>query len=801
MTVQGTLGSLLQGVSQQPERIRVPGQVTEQVNMYSDVSTGLSSRAGTDRVSVLSNVDKAVQFSDIQIEGERFILGYRDAELRIWDTQGTEFNLVDAGIQISPSAATSAVAYVGADMEFAVYDDQVYVLNRETVVQAGNQQKDYPFRAAVIECLGGNFSRTYTISASVSQAGGGGAVGVVADYETPDGTTDGDAALTTPEAIMQNLFAQIDPVLEIAGVTSVNIVGSAIGIISAADATITVTVTDGEGGTLLRVITDRADDTTSLPSVAYPGQIVTVVGDESADDDYYLEYQLDNPISSVIFGRPGVWRETLRPGEPSGFDILTMPRLLRRTGANQFTLSGGDWKDRQVGDEDSSPLPSFVGLPIRDINGFESRLVFVAGPHVIMSRTNDGANFFRETALSQLSTDPIDMTSTTADGFNLDHIVPFDRDLVVLSNPGEAQFVVRGGDLTPNTASLVLTTAYEISGQAAPVNTGRTIMFPFKSGRFSGIKEFVTNTDVLTNGADTLTEVQNKYIVGEVSHMSVSQNFNMLLVQTDNSAVSNTVWTYKYLWSGNERLQTAWSKWEFDAPVRYTFFDNSLIYVMTTEGVDIVLSVLDLNRPEDDTLEYHVTLDQKSEQTVKANSTVRFDRKDLSIVVKQRNSDPEAVGLEVTPVSVTESTNSTFPGWDYDLSGILEPGDIVVAGTKVTRYVDPTMPMLKDRSGSTNSSAVINVVHFTVHLEDSGYVDYIFNSPYRETYTYSPNRYPLDDEPLDPGRDLLTSSAVEVPWCERADYSSLRISSDDIRPTTIIEVEWQGLITGSRRRV
>ena len=86
-------------------------------------------------------------------------------------------------------------------------------------------------------------------------------------------------------------------------------------------------------------------------------------------------------------------------------------------------------------------------------------------------------------------------------------------------------------------------------------------------------------------------------------------------------------------------------------------------------------------------------------------------------------------------------------------------------------------------------------------VDDTGEFSTTMKSPYRDDYTFKPSRYPLDDEPLDPNRTMLNTGVFDIPWGERADYSELRIESDDIRPTSILEVEWQAQVTGSRRRV
>jgi len=39
-----------------------------------------------------------------------------------------------------------------------------------------------------------------------------------------------------------------------------------------------------------------------------------------------------------------------------------------------------------------------------------------------------------------------------------------------------------------------------------------------------------------------------------------------------------------------------------------------------------------------------------------------------------------------------------------------------------------------------------------------------------------------------------------VPWGERSDWSELTITSDDIRPVTITEIEWTGQILKRGKR-
>ena len=772
MTVQGTLGSMLQGVSQQPARIRVPGQVTEQVNMYSDVAVGLTSRPATETMQILSGATNDLRFQDITLNQRDFIFGYKNRLLRAWDEQG---NVVTVN--------NNTDRYLGTDMRFSVFEDTIYCTNRDTIVGTSSTVVGRPFHVVLVTALGGNFARTYKLDITLQDN-----TVLSVSYDTPDGDATGDAEDSTATKIIEQLSTALSESTLPEGMT---VSHSADVLVVKYTQSMKAVVDDGDAGTILRVMTDNVEDQTDLPRFAPHGTVVKVVGDEAEEDDYYLRFAVaDETVEGNGFGVTGVWEEWYDVTQPNSFDTSTMPHVVTWDGT-EFTVGPGDWKDRRVGDEDSNPFPSFVGNKIRDIGGFESRLVFVAGPNVVMSRTNEPTDYFRKSATVVVDSDPIDMTSTVDRGLTLDWIVPFDRDLILISDPGDSQFVVQGGGITPKNASLVLTTSYEMFGLVRPATTGRTLLFPFKSGIYTGLKEFFTNDSVATNGADTLTEVQNRYIVGTANKLASSKNFNLVLVGTDSTDYSDTLWVYKYLWDSTQRLQSSWSKWVFPYPVLYTYFDNSEIRILFDAPDGVLLCKTDLNRV-DDPEGWHVTLDLKDKRTV-TSGLIEVPNDDYVVVQSTRCLKP---GLEITPTAtLTEPTRYRLP---HD---VCPDGSTVYIGQKVRCSVKPTMPNLKDRQGAVISSAKIMLQKFLVHLDNSSDVLCRMLTPYRDTIEYYPRRFPLDDDPLDPGGLLIKDYTLEVPWGEYADNSELELVSTDVRPTTILEVEWQGQVTGTRRRV
>ena len=91
MSTSGSLGTLLQGVSQQPPHERPAGKVTEQINWISDVVAGLTPRPSVEeRVHIPNAANRFTQYKHVDIEDETYILGMRTGELRVWDYQGIE---------------------------------------------------------------------------------------------------------------------------------------------------------------------------------------------------------------------------------------------------------------------------------------------------------------------------------------------------------------------------------------------------------------------------------------------------------------------------------------------------------------------------------------------------------------------------------------------------------------------------------------------------------------------------------------------------------------------------------------
>ena len=381
----------------------------------------------------------------------------------------------------------------------------------------------------------------------------------------------------------------------------------------------TVEVTDGKGDAYMRAV-NGSDEVaqfgylpgSGLPSPEADGFIAKVSGDKSTgQDDYYVKWE------------GNVWKETIRPVYPGGstthaheivkknarinFNAATMPvNLYKAFGtvdgtANSiyFILSTVDWESRTVGDLNTNPFPSFANYElggdastapvdsddatytINDIFFHRNRLGFVSDENVILSQAGEYFNFWHSTVLSVLDTAVIDVAVSNNQVAILKSAIPFQENLVLFSDLQQFK-LTSDSFLTPTSVVVDVATNFETSTDTKPVPAGKTIFFPFQRGAYSGIREYFIDVASETNDANEVTAHVPEYIEGTVKKMAVSSNEEVLLILSDTDRRELIV--YKYYYNDKEKLQSAWSKWKFDAEVIDVEFIGSVAFILFRRG-------------------------------------------------------------------------------------------------------------------------------------------------------------------------------------------------------------------------
>jgi len=784
--VSRTIPNLVQGVSQQPEVLRLNSQASEQINGFSSVVEGLKKRPNTNYVAKLS----ATSFGNAYIHNinrdanERYVVAITNGSIAVYDILG------NAKTVVNQTGATNYLTSSNPKQDFTCMTvaDYTFIVNKNTNIQMDSTTSGAKVEQAVYSILQGVNNTKYSI--------------------TIDGTTHNfTSSNTDSEAIRDGLFSAIGSP---SGITKTKIGNSSFAIVKSSG-TLEITASDGFGDDASQVVKDKVQNFSDLPVPAINNQIVQITGDASNGfDDYYVKFiEADN-----------LWQETIAPDTEFKLDADTMPHVLIRTADGNFrftqadgstyTLSGTDydvpqWGDRICGDIDSVPDPTFVGRRINDIFFHRNRLGFLADENVIMSRSGEFFEFFPETITQVLDTDPIDVASTHTKVSILRHAISFDEELLLFSD--QTQFILSGGaTLTAENISINVTTEFETDKNIKPVGAGSNVYFGFNKGNFTGIRELYIASDTDIKQADDITANVPKYIPSNVFKLASATTENILVGLSSDE--SNALFIYQYYVSQNRRLQSAWSKWTFgtdatDNILNIDFIENEL-FIINERSDGVYLEKIDISPALTDTGETYLThLDRKldnSEITESYNAgtnqttiTLPYTINNTMKVVGRSGASNKA-GQEISIVSqsgtsivVTGDITSQnyFIGEKYEFKFTFSQQFIQTADTQGSR--------ISVKEGR------LQIRNWNVSFNDTGYFTTEVKPVGRDTSTTTYTGTITGTGLL--GTVNLEDGDYTFAVQSENDKLTVTIKNDSHLPSNFINASWQGYYVTASQRV
>ena len=387
-----------------------------------------------------------------------------------------------------------------------------------------------------------------------------------------------------------------------------------------------IVVDDGYAGTLFYAVKDNVQNFTDLPVIAPHGFIAKITGlPDSSGDEYYVNHTSNylgsgtttsnefiggfgNTNPRGIFAvNEGPWSETRGAGIKYQIDPATMPHTLVRLDAHNFlftpvngatanysvkvlsdagtlinigstkSFTAPSWGSRDAGDEESNPNPSFIDKTITNLFFFKNRLGLLSGESVVLSQAGEFFNFFKSTTAQVLDSDPIDVSSSTSEIGNLYHAIPF-YDRVVLFANGLQFSLQSDGELTSKSVSLQQSTSFNVDVNSEPIAIGNKIYFSVNKGAFSSVQEyFISPSTILLDGVDITANVPS-YLNGSIAQFSGSDISSILLCSS--TTKQHELGVYKFFYSGDEKIQSAWSKWSFGVGnnVKLSYITKDKIY-------------------------------------------------------------------------------------------------------------------------------------------------------------------------------------------------------------------------------
>ena len=554
---------------------------------------------------------------------------------------------------------------------------------------------------------------------------------------------------------------------------------------------------------LMRSMGTSVNDVTLLPKQCKHGYIVKIANARiSEEDDYYLRFEGLNDQDGT-----GSWTECAKPGIAKS--LTNMPLVIQRTAlANggtsseiaTFTIKQFTYADREVGDDNSNPFPTFKDKRINKVLFFRNRLAFLAGENVILSRpgTLGTPDFFAETALTVSANDPIDISCSSTFPSELFDGIDINSGLVVFST--NQQFLLSSDDtvLNPDTAKLRSLSTFNYNKDIPPISLGTTIAYLDNSGKFS---RFMEMANIAREGEPNVvnqSQVIPTLLPKNIDLFTNSRENNLVIMGKTNS---DTVQGFRYLNVGDKREQSAWFKWKFNNPLLYHFIINDEYYFLDTDhflqSVRLVQTESDPSIIQDNVdfllhVDNHTTISGGSfsaSTNLTTFSSVSWlpsvTTPNYDLVVIDTNTASERVGRYGKP-TLTSTTSFTLPG---NWSGVT----LTIGYLYEYLVAFPTFYLARQQGQSNradvNSSLVVHRIK--MHFGKIGLYETtltrVGKSDYTEVYESTElDEYDVSDAPY------LEEFIKTVPIYEKNTNVDITLKSSHPAPSTLRAVSWEG---------
>jgi len=805
----GNIKNLLQGVSQQPRRDRRPEQNAEQINCYSSIEDGVGKRPGgrQDLAGlVIGSFGNAAKHSYDRGDGsERYTMAVGNSGFHVVD-------VLTGTLRNTSSSPAGAVDYLqdftasGTDPKdylrlFTIADTTLLV--NTTATPAMENTASRPDWQAAVHCVAANYGFTYSIRID----------GVtVASYTTPSTITvtissttqdiSKPVSLKTSDIMTQLWNGGLSAWVTANGVTASRSFDNSVIVLTKDTGTFNFEVYDANNNNDLKIVGDSHTVYEDLPAKCLPGYKVKITGhDRDEANDYYVEFIRDDGKTDV--GR-GHWKESVGFDVLQSFDEETMPHQIIRESNGDFTLSPNTWVDRKAGDDDSNPVPSFIGKTIKSIGTYQDRLVLISEENAIASVTYDQFNMFSESVIQSSDDDPIDTSSSDNKVTNLEHLLIFNSSLLVFSD--KAQFIhPEEKAFTSKLFALSSKSRYSMDIAAPPVASATSVFFPYRFGEFIGVREYKTEALTGTVTAKAVTQHVQKYIPGRCEQIVSSTDYDILVVRSSGDAKSLHV--YEWFDQDATRKQSAWHTWTFRTDIQHIDIIQDLLYVwFINDNGTVTYMELDLADRNSNGLEFPLRMDYYAEYVATDDGDNWLITKDLSLFPAGSDDSFIVVG------GINSGIEGAEPYWEK------APGDIGMLINKETvpnptgsptfylgvafdGYVQITNPYVRDQLGNPKTATKTTLKTMIFNVTKTGYLAVQVDKTNAASYVHEFNSkvigspaYLLDSQAP------LHDASIRVPIRTDADRCTITIGSNRHLPFHVSDIDWSCTYTETGRR-
>ncbi len=768
------------GISQQPATLRSPEQLEKQLNCLSSESNGLLKRPPTlhiGKIDELSNENPLVHTVNRDTK-EKYIVICDGANFYVEDIYGVKHQVI----------VESGQAYVKTDtprrdLVLITVADYSFVLNRNVKAKMLEETtaRKWESQGVLIHVKSGHYGHNYRICQGDT---------IIGQYTTPDGSESSHTTSITTANIISQLASSVQSthperfkILTGEGWLYLERITDTQDFINQ------IKAFDGYDNSAMVAIHQNVSKFSDLPKTAPDGFITKVQGEIASNaDDYYVVYDDSKSL----------WVETCQPGIEYKIDPATMPHALVSNADGTFTLKQLAWDNREIGDDDSNPLPSFIGIAINDLFFFKNRLGFVAGENVILSESASFFNFWMTTAVNVLDTDPIDVAVSSSSITILNHAVSFNEAVLLISD--EMQFLLKSdGILTPKSIMIDPVATYPCAKYVRPVMAGRRMYYTSNRSAYTTVREFYSVGTI--DDAKLTTDISShvpSYIPNGVYQILANTTENLLLFLTEGK--KSSVFVYKYLFSEEKRLQASWSEWNFGEEAEILgggFIDNILYLAINRNGtfylesMNISVNITDLeNEP------YRIHLDRKISSVV-----TEFDKNygisiiDIKGIYGVENETTMSFGVVFKDGEYIEIPSSELVEGKAQLYGDYRGKEYVLGQLYACEIILSPIYITTDKGKITNGR--LQLRYMTIAYAETGSFDVVVNNQ----FTYKMTGRILTDKRVKLAVVSLSNGDFRFPLHVLNTNCAIKITSNNPTPLNLLNGVWEGDYYARARRI
>jgi hypothetical protein len=602
--------NFLGGVSKQNDDKKLEGQLTECVNGYPDPTYGLLKRPGMQFTSVLQKANGDAFTESELADAAWFFIERGAAGSYIGAIKGTNIYVWTAADGTWCTVTNNATGYLTGtqqnDYHFRSIQDTTIITNRTVNTAMGAAGTFVPKSVATLKLL--TLVNTYSYTVTIQN--------IEAQVTAQNNTTFDDMLLYDSGDVDTNhhLIDKIKSVIEaqhtasnadfdgiwylegynnsivIKRGTGTNAVVTDYSAVTGTPLAFEIDARGGLNNTALEVFEDDVTDVSKLPLESFTDHNVKVLNSNSAEDDYHVKFVAYD--TTLNRGR-GYWEETVARDVSAGFDVDTMPHELANTGATTFTFDTINWSAREAGDDDTSPVPAFIGDPITSTFFYNNRLGILSTDNINFSVANDPYNFFVKSALTQIDSDPIDLNVASVRPVTLSDVLPSPQGLLVFSERQQFQvFTTDGSILTPTSTIVRSVSNYEMNTNIAPVDVGTTTAFVSNVSGYSKLFTLQLRDVEQPPIVVDISKVVLEWIPDTIDNLTVSpQNSVIMLIDRDTSYL----YLYRYYNNGEKDLFQAWTKWQLPGTIQTAKILNDAVIVVSQHEDEYTIGSITLD--------------------------------------------------------------------------------------------------------------------------------------------------------------------------------------------------------------